>query len=71
MRGRWWERYSGLHMREPEDDFAPHPTEEPDVSSTWVQTCACLTFALVVLGLPALGALKLIELLRRFGLWRR
>ncbi len=65
---RWWERYGGTHLRDPEDDFAPHPTEEPDVTSTWVQNCACLTFALVVLGLPLLGVLKLVELLRRFGL---
>jgi hypothetical protein len=68
---RWWQRYGGTHLRGPENEYAPKADEQPEVSSTWIENCACLTFAVVVLGLPLLGALKLVELLRRFGLHSR
>jgi hypothetical protein len=49
---RWWQRYGGTHLRGPENDFAPMPAEEPEVSSTWAQNFTCLGLALVFLGLP-------------------
>lgn len=68
---RRWDSFGGTHLRDPDGEFVQDPDEELEVSSTWVQSCVCLTFAVVVLGLPLLGVLKLVELLRRFGLWVR
>ena len=63
--GRWWERFSGLHMRDPEGDFLGDPGEEPEVSSTWIPPLTCLTFLVVALGLPIAVFSKLFEVRRR------
>lgn len=68
---RRWDSYGGTHLRDPDDEFVQNPHDEFEVSSTWVENCACFTFAVVLLGLPLLGILKLVELLRRLGLWLR
>jgi hypothetical protein len=63
MRGRglrWWQRYSGVYLYDPEP--VPHePTLEPKVSSTWTENFACLGLAVVALGLP----LSLIYAIRK------
>ena len=54
MRGcglRWWQRYNGVYLYDPEP--APdEPAYEPEVSSTWSENCACLTLLVIVVGLP-------------------
>lgn len=54
MRGRglrWWQRYSGVYLYDPEP--APdEPIETPSVSSTWSENFACAGLALVVLAIP-------------------
>lgn len=68
---RRWDSYGGTHLRDPDGEFVQDPDDEFKVSPTWVENCACFTFAVVLLGLPLLGILKLVELLRRFGIWLR
>jgi hypothetical protein len=60
---RWWQRYNGVHTRLPGDDSDPHPTEPPEASSTWTENFACLTLALVVLGLPLAAIYAIWKLL--------
>lgn len=67
---RRWDSFGGTHLRDPDDEFV-QADDEFEVSSTFAENCACLTFAVIFLGLPLLGVLKLVELLRRLGLWMR
>ncbi|MDQ2631887.1 MAG: hypothetical protein M3Y75_13075 [Actinomycetota bacterium] len=57
---RWWRRYHGVYLYDPEPG-PDEPPYEPDVSSTWTENCACLGLALIVLGLP----LSLVYAIRR------
>jgi hypothetical protein len=56
----WWQRYHGTHLRWIGAEYEDDPPEEPEVSSTWSENCACLTLVLIVLGLP-LSALYAIR----------
>ncbi|HEV2728299.1 MAG TPA: hypothetical protein VGV34_08395 [Solirubrobacterales bacterium] len=57
---RRWQRYHGIQLRWPEENAGAESPDPPKVSSTWTENCACLTLALIVLGLP-LSALYAIR----------
>lgn len=67
-RGRLWlQRWHGIEMRGPEDEFLPHPEAELVVDSTWTEIAAFLLlalFLLVVLG--AIGAAFVYLITRLF-----
>lgn len=49
-RGRLWlQRWHGIEMRGPEDEFLPHPEGELVVDSTWTEIGAFLLLALFLL----------------------
>lgn len=48
---RWWQRYNGVYLYDPEP-ATEDPGEEPEVSSTWAENFACAGLAVIVLGLP-------------------
>lgn len=54
---RWFQRWHGIEMRGPEDEFLPHPEGELVVDSTWTEVVAFLLLALFLLAvLGAVGA---------------
>lgn len=67
-RGRLWlQRWHGIEMRGPEDEFLPHPEGELVVDSTWMEIGAFLLlalFLLVVVG--AIGAAFVYLITRLF-----